>query len=84
MNSAQYFLQPVEVTDISDVVSKLPDNCVQMLHLLFNEEFINREGSKMIYYYGTHPEKRPRDLRHWSIALIRWLENAWLKTQVRV
>lgn len=78
--TALYFLEDFNPDCGWSLIEALPDQARHaLIHLYPNKDFMERETWKMIYYYETHPEKRPRSLRHWTIALVRWLENAYLK-----
>lgn len=75
----EYFLIDWEPAKAEDIIDALPEEALKSLRHLFSDSFIDRELHRCFYYYACHPEKKPRNVRHWALALMRWLDNAYAK-----
>jgi hypothetical protein len=75
-----YWLSDLNPKSPIDIVEMLPDKSQKALMNLYPDRvFFNRELWKMFYFYQNRPRKTPKNLEHWSVAILHWLENAWLK-----
>lgn len=75
------FIEEVSPKNHFELLAIIPDVIIETMGSLFDsKEFVAREIGKAFVYYEINPIKRPRNRRHWIVAIMRWLENAWLKS----
>ena len=79
--NVSYWLEHFDASNPNEIFTKLPETITGTIIQLYGSDFVFRETAKSFVYYEAHPEKKPKCLRHWSVALMRWLENASSKVQ---
>lgn len=76
-----FWLDRFEANSPQAIFDKWPETVSGTLIELYTSDFVFHELAKAFIYYEAHPEKKPKSLRHWTIALMNWFENSWKNKQ---
>jgi hypothetical protein len=81
-----FFLEYVYPESTEQLLAMLSHRSRETIFKIYSdveEFFVMREIHKAFIYYDINPDKRPRNRRHWTTAIMRWLENAYIKARFK-